>query len=168
MPSASQREITLRFLAEPTDVNFGGKVHGGSVMKWIDQAAYACAAGWSASYCVTIYVGGIRFYKPVLIGQVVEVRAQLIYTGTTSMHIAVDVFSRDPKASQLIQTTHCIIVFVAVDGDGQPVSVPHWEPKTEKDLKMQQYALRLMDLRKAIEDEMKPFSPDEGRTSSRA
>jgi len=157
MPVSSQREITLRFLAEPTDVNFGGKVHGGSVMKWIDQAAYACAAGWSASYCVTIYVGGIRFYKPVLIGQVVEVRAQLIYTGTTSMHIAVDVFSRDPKASKLIQTTHCIIIFVAVDAAGQPVAVPHWEPETEQDRQMQKYALRLMELRKAIEDEMKPF-----------
>ncbi len=157
MSNASSREITLRFLAEPSDVNFGGKVHGGSVMKWIDQAAYACAAGWSASYCVTIYVGGIRFYKPVLIGQVVEVRAQLIYTGNTSMHIAVDVFSRDPKASKMVQTTHCIIIFVAVDGDGKPVPVPAWEPKTDKDVQLQQYALRLMDLRKAIEDEMRPF-----------
>ena len=156
-PNIPQREITLRFLAEPTDVNFGGKVHGGAVMKWIDQAAYACAAGWSASYCVTVYVGGIRFYKPVLIGHVVEVHARLVYTGTTSMHIAVDVFSRDPKASELAQTTHCIIIFVAVDGAGKKLPVPHWEPQTEQDLRLQQYALRLMDLRKAIEDEMKPF-----------
>jgi acyl-CoA hydrolase len=161
-----QNEVTFRFLAEPTDVNFGGKVHGGSVMKWIDQAAYACAAGWSASYCVTIYVGGIRFYRPVLIGQVVEVRARLIYTGTTSMHIAVDVFSRDPKASQLAQTTHCIIIFVAVDGDGQPVPVPPWEPETAQDRQMRQYALRLMELRKAIEDEMKPFITADGPTDA--
>jgi len=62
--------------------------------------------------------GRYPFYKPVLIGQVVEVRAQLIHTGTTSMHIAVDVFSRDPKASKLVQTTHCIIIFVAVNGEG--------------------------------------------------
>ena len=45
MPSS---KVVFRFLAEPTDVNFGGKVHGGAVMKWIDQAGYACAAGWSA------------------------------------------------------------------------------------------------------------------------
>ena len=57
-----QREITLRFLAEPTDINFGGQVHGGVAMKWIDQAGYTCAAGWSGQYCVTVYVGGIRFY----------------------------------------------------------------------------------------------------------
>ena len=59
--SKRSHETTLRFLAEPTDMNFGGKVHGGAVMKWIDQAGYACAVGWSGHYCVTLYVGGIRF-----------------------------------------------------------------------------------------------------------
>ena len=47
--------ITLRFLAEPSTVNFGGKVHGGTVMKWIDEAGYACATSWSKRYCVTVY-----------------------------------------------------------------------------------------------------------------
>ncbi len=70
-----QREITLRFLAEPQDVNFGGKVHGGAVMKWIDLAAYACAAGWSGRYCVTAYAGGIRFVAPIHVGNLVEVDA---------------------------------------------------------------------------------------------
>jgi acyl-CoA hydrolase len=151
-----QREITLKFLAEPTDVNFGGKVHGGAVMKWIDQAGYACAVGWSGHYCVTAYVGGIRFYRPVLIGNLVEVQARLIHTGHTSMHIAVDVSAADPKAPQLAKTTHCIIIFVAVDDQGQPVPVPTWTPTTPDDLALQQYALRLMDLRKQIDAEMNP------------
>ena len=56
-----QRGVTLRFLAEPGDVNFGGKVNGGAVMKWMDQGGYSCAAGWSAHYCVTVYVGDVRF-----------------------------------------------------------------------------------------------------------
>ena len=89
--AGTQRELTFRFLAEPTDVNFGGKVHGGAVMKWIDQAGYACAAGWAGSYCVTVYVGGIQFERPIQVGQIVEVRAQLVHTGSTSMHVAVDV-----------------------------------------------------------------------------
>ena len=56
----TQHEVTLRFLAEPTDVNYGGKVHGGAVMKWIDQAGYAAAVAWSGHCCVTVAVGGIR------------------------------------------------------------------------------------------------------------
>ena len=57
------RKVTLRFLAEPGHVNFGGKVHGGAVMKWIDQAGYTCAAGWTGEYCVTLYLGGLHFLR---------------------------------------------------------------------------------------------------------
>ncbi|ABU73128.1 hypothetical protein VIBHAR_05222 [Vibrio campbellii ATCC BAA-1116] len=95
--SSGQRDITLRFLAEPGDVNFGGKVHGGAVMKWIDLAAYACSAAWSGKYCITAYAGGIRFVAPIHVGNLVEVSAKVIYTGRSSMHIAIDVQASDPK-----------------------------------------------------------------------
>ena len=152
-----KREVILRFLAEPTDVNFGDKVHGGAVMKWIDQAGYACAVGWSRQYCVTLYVGGIRFYKPVHIGNMVEVRAKLIYTGRTSMHIAVDVSAGDPKDGRYAQTTHCIIVFVGLDGQGRPIEIKRWEPQTEEDMALEQYAKSMMELRKGIEEKTSPL-----------
>ena len=151
-----EREITLRFLAEPTDVNFGGKVHGGAVMKWIDQAGYACAVGWSGQYCVTVYVGGIRFHRPVLIGNMVEVSARLIYTGRTSMHVAVEVSAGDPKEGVYTKTTQCIIVFVAVDDRGAPVEVERWEPESEQDIALEEYAKKLMSLRKDTEKEIGP------------
>lgn len=155
---ATVRETTLRFLTQTSDSNFGGKVHGGHVMKWIDEAAYVVASGWSGRYCVTVYVGGIRFYEPVLIGHVVEVHAKLIHTGNTSMHIAVDVRSGDPRARSLTKTTHCIIVFVALDEQQEkPVSVPKWAPQNEEDRREEAYALRLMELRKGIEAEMQPY-----------
>ena len=151
-----EREITLRFLAEPTDVNFGGKVHGGAVMKWIDQAGYACAVGWSGQYCVTGYVGGIRFHRPVLIGNMVEGSARVIYTGRTSMHVAVEVSAGDPKEGLYTKTTQCIIVFVAVDDRGTPVEVERWEPESEQDIALEQYAKKLMSLRKDTEKEIGP------------
>jgi acyl-CoA hydrolase len=143
----------LRFLAEPTDINFGGKVHGGAVMKWIDQAGYACAVGWSGKDCVTVYVGAIRFYKPVHIGNVVEVSAMLIYTGRTSMHVAVEVSAGDPKEDRFTKTTQCVIVFVAMDDQGAPAEIERWRPETEEDAALEQYAKRLMELRKGIEEE---------------
>lgn len=139
MPS-DRREITLRFLAEPADVNFGGKVHGGILMKWIDQAGYACASGWSGSYCVTAYVGGIAFEQPVAIGHLVEVRARIALTGRTSMHIAVDVFSRGLRETQWVRTTHCLIVFVAMDEAGRPQPVPAWTPESDADRLLAAYA----------------------------
>ncbi|WP_293275643.1 acyl-CoA thioesterase [Nannocystis sp.] len=159
--------MTLRFLAQPSAVNFGGKVHGGAVMTWIDEAGYACAVGWSGRYCVTLYVGGIRFYRPIVIGHIVELQARVIYTGTTSMHIAVDVRSADPREGHYTQTTHCVIIFVAVDDAGKPAPVPAWEPQTEADRAQTAYARRLMELRKGIEEEMDAVRlRDEGAASS--
>ena len=150
-------KIVFQFITEPSDVNFGGKVHGGMVMKWIDQTAFACASNWAETYCVTVYVGGIKFYKPIQIGEIVKIDARIIYTGNTSMHIAVDVQSR-PIAGQVFEkTTHCIIVFVGVDADGNPTKVSKWTPVTQEEIEMEKYAIKLMDLRKAIELEMAPY-----------
>ena len=146
----STRDITLRFLAEPGEVNFGGKVHGGAVMKWIDQAGYACAVGWSGHYCVTVYVGGISFLRPIMIGDMVEVTARLMHTGRTSLHVAIDVRTGDLKGGGLSDTTHCTMVFVAVSSTGGPVPVHPWVPVTAEDAALKNYALKQMELRQAI------------------
>jgi acyl-CoA hydrolase len=171
-PEVPIRDVTLRFLAAPTEINAYGKIHGGAVMKWIDEAGYTCAAGWSGRYSVTVYVSGIRFYKPIFAGDLVEVHARLIHTGTTSMHIAIDVqagdprsrnisktthCAGDPRSRNMSKTTHCIIVFVALDDEGHPAPVPKWEPRTEEDRALQNHALRLMELNKVIETEMQPY-----------
>ena len=123
-------------------------------MEWIDEAGYACAAGWCGRDAVTVYVGGIRFYRPIHAGDLVEVTAKLIYTGNTSMHIAVDVNAGDPRTRRFSRTTHCIIVYVAIDEHGKPTPVPKWHPQTEEDRELEAHALRLMELRKGIEAEM--------------
>lgn len=150
-------KTTFQFISEPSDINFGGNVHGGSVMKWIDQAGYACASSYASAYCVTVYVGGIRFYSPIKIGAIVKVEAEVIYTGTTSMHISINVFSRDIKSNKFKKKTHCIIVFVAVDENGKSLSVKKFIPKNKIQQEKEKYAIRLMELRKTIEEEMKPF-----------
>jgi len=152
---SERSEVTFRFLAEPAAVNFGGKVHGGSLMKWIDEVAYACAATWSGRYCVTVSVGNIRFRRPILVGNLVELRARIVATGRTSMHIHVSVHAGDPKWGELRQTTDCLMVFVAVDESNHPVSVPSFEPKTEEQKALAKYA---MDVKAALDAivELKP------------
>ena len=126
--------ITLRFLAEPSTVNFGGKVHGGTVMKWIDEAGYACATRWARQYCVTVSVGTIRFERPIRIGDLVEVEARLAYTGNTSMNISVEVRAGDMKTGQMEKITACLVVFVAVDDEGKKMPVQTWQPSTPGDM----------------------------------
>jgi acyl-CoA hydrolase len=149
-----QRGITLRFLAEPGDVNFGGKVHGGAVMKWIDQAGYTCAAGWTGTYCVTVYIGGLHFLRPIHVGELVELRALVIRSGRSSLDIAVDVYAADPKSAERRRTGHCVIVFVALGANGRPTSVPQWKPENPTDRALEDYAERLAHLRKQMDAEM--------------
>ncbi|WP_462158317.1 acyl-CoA thioesterase [Pseudoalteromonas sp. GB56] len=146
-----QQSVTFRFLAEPTDVNFGGKVHGGVVMKWIDQAGYACAAGWSGHYCVTVSVAGVKFRRPVLVGQLVEVQASIAHTGRTSMQIFIQVRCGDPKTQHMVETNHCVISFVAMDQAGYPIDVPEFIAKTDEQKRLEKYAMRMKEI--AIETE---------------
>ena len=86
-----------------------------------------------------------------------EAQARLIHTGRTSMHIAVDISAQDPRTNDRVKTTHCIIVFVAMDDSGSPLPVKEWVPATEGDKALQHYAVRLMELRKNIDEAMRPF-----------
>lgn len=71
VPAKRLSETTLRFLAKSTDAGYRATVDGGRVLEWVDKAGYACAAAWSGRYCVTAYVGNIRFSRPITAGQLV-------------------------------------------------------------------------------------------------
>ena len=144
-------QIDFRFLAEPTDVNFGGKVHGGMVMKWIDQASYACAAQWSKRYCVTISANGIRFIRPILVGQMVSLTAKIVHTGKTSMHIYVVVRAGDPKEEKAVITNRCFITFMAIDESGYPVKVPEFTPEAEEDKLLEEVAIEAKQFAKTLD-----------------
>lgn len=143
--------VEFCFLAEPTDVNFGGKVHGGMVMKWIDQASYACAAQWSKRYCVTVSANGIRFIRPILVGQMITVTARIIHTGKSSMHIYVVVRACDPKENQPVVTNRCFITFMAKDESGYPVKVDTYQPETEEEKMLEQVAISAKDFAKKLD-----------------
>ena len=132
--------ITLRFLAQPGTVNVGGKVQGGTVMKWIDEAGYACATAWSHNSCTAVFIGSMRFHRPIMIGDLVEVQARLAYTGGTSMNIAVEVRSGDLKSGQMTKTTECLVVFVAVDSHGRPLPVDAFTPSTPGEMALAERA----------------------------
>jgi 4-hydroxybenzoyl-CoA thioesterase len=153
MPT-DNHEITLRFLAAPTDAGYSGNVSGGRVLEWIDKAGYACAVGWSGTYSVTAYVGNVRFSRPVKVGDLVEATAQLVYTGRSSMHILVVVRSGNVRDRVLTEATQCLMVFVGMGADGRSTPVPPWQPVTDDEYVQQASAERRIALRDDIEAAM--------------
>ncbi|BDV32152.1 acyl-CoA thioesterase [Microbacterium terricola] len=147
----------LRFLVPPGVVNWGGKAHGGTVMRWIDEAAYACAVGWAADLgdaaatAVAVYSGGIHFFAPVRIGDLVEVEARLVYTSAHSMHLSIRVSTADPRTPQdLTLTTQCMSVFVVPGAGGVAAPVPQWLPETAEDVRLHDHARQIIALREHI------------------
>ncbi len=163
----SSDRITLRFLAAPQDTAAGGAtVAAGRVLEWIDKAGYACAVGWSASYCVTAYVGNVHFTRPIASGDMIEARARIIQTGRTSMQVLVTVGAADVRSREFTPATHCILVFVAVDAAGVPVEVPAWHPETGDDRLLNHRAEERLAPRRAIRDSMLAEAyTDEGTTA---
>ncbi|RNE49834.1 acyl-CoA thioesterase [Corynebacterium alimapuense] len=155
--STKSPKVTLRFLAVPTDVLMAGShgVSGGRVLEWIDKAAYACAVQWSATYCVTAYVGHIHFNRPIPSGHMVEVRSRVAMTGRSSMHIVNEVFSADPREGVFTRACDCLVIFVAKDtATGKTQEVPKFVPANAEERRVLDTAISRIDLRKAIEVEM--------------
>ena len=111
--------LEMAFLAEPNDVNFGGHVHGGEVMKWMDQIGYALAVRYSKGYAVTKFVDNIDFMKPMKIGDLVRLKAHIVTTGQSSMNIAIEVTSEDLGSGLVVNNCCCTMVFVAIDAEGK-------------------------------------------------
>ena len=146
---SSAPELTTRFLAKPSDVNWGGNVHGGTAMEWIDEAASACTMNWAGRQTIAVYAGGVRFYNPIHIGDLVEVRARILRTGTTSMHMSVHVHSGHPRKGRggLELALHSSMTYVAIDDDFKPQPVPHFQPTTDEDKRLAAHDLSLKELR---------------------
>lgn len=147
-PSDAPRMIT-RFLAKPTDVNWGGKVHGGTAMEWIDEAATACTMEWSGESTVAVYAGGIRFYRPIQIGDLIEVDARMLRTDARSMQVSVHVRSGLPADGRTgLQTAiHASTTYVGIDIDGNALPARQFVPRTEEDQRLSGHAAVLRELR---------------------
>ena len=97
--------------------------HGATLLEWIHKAGHAVATQWSGRRCVTAHIGNLHLDRPIAAGELVDLHASVVYTGRTSMHVLVTVYSRDPLRAKTLQTAQCPVIFVALDDDGVPVGV---------------------------------------------
>ena len=82
-------KLSMTVLMTPDQANFSGNVHGGTILKHLDQVAYACASRYAGSYVVTLSVDQVTFRQPVHVGELVTFLASVNYTGLTSMEVGI-------------------------------------------------------------------------------
>lgn len=123
-------QLTMTVLMTPDLANFAGNVHGGSILKLLDQVAYACASRYAGRYVVTLSVDQVMFRQPIHVGELVTFLASVNHTGTSSMEIGVKVLAENIRTQETRHANSCFFTMVAVGDDGKPVAVPPLRPFT--------------------------------------
>ncbi|MBB4084545.1 acyl-CoA thioesterase [Sphingomonas carotinifaciens] len=115
---------TIRVTAMPADANPYGDIFGGWLMGQMDLAAGSVASRHSGGRAVTVAAEGMKFHRPVIVGDEVSVYATLVATGSTSMTIDVEAWRRSRHKEEAFMVTQARFVFVAMGEDRQPRRVP--------------------------------------------
>ncbi len=123
-------QLAMTVLMTPDTANFSGNVHGGTILKLLDQVAYACASRYSGCYVVTMSVDQVTFRQPVHVGELVHFFASVNYTGKTSMEVGIKVVAENNRTREVRNVNGCYFTMVALDLNGIPVAVPKFHPST--------------------------------------
>ena len=118
----------MTVLMTPDTANFAGNVHGGTLLKLLDQAAYACASRYAGRYVVTLSVDQVMFRQPVRVGELVTLLASVNHTGTSSMEVGIKVVAEDIRTQAARHVNSCFFTMVAVDDGRKPVPVAPLRP----------------------------------------
>ena len=131
MSSVQNKELTMSILVTPSMANFSGNMHGGQILKLLDEVAYACASRYCGEYVVTLSVDKVIFKEPIPVGSLVTFLACVNYTGNTSMEVGIKVVTEDIRKHHVKHTNTCYFTMVAMGEDGNPVKVPPLELETD-------------------------------------
>lgn len=148
---APPHSLEMTVLMTPDMANFGGKVHGGQMLRLLDEVAFACASRYSGTYVVTLSVDQVLFKRAIAIGELVTLLASINDTGRTSMEVGIKVLAETITTREVRHTMTCYFTMVAVDEQGKPTPVQEYVPN-DKPGKQRQHAARLRrKLRREIE-----------------
>ncbi|QND86663.1 acyl-CoA thioesterase [Chromobacterium vaccinii] len=144
-----QRELVMSVLMTPDMANFSGNVHGGVLLKLLDQVAYACASRYAGCYVVTLSVDQVLFKQPIHVGELVTFLASVNHVGRTSMEVGIKVVAENIQQRSQRHTNSCYFTMVAYQ-DGKPMAVPTLVLETEE----QRQRFRAAEMRKQLRIEM--------------
>jgi acyl-CoA hydrolase len=132
LPRGSETSLVLTHLMQPADANFMGNIHGGIIMKLIDEAAGACAFRFCRTRVVTAAIDRIDFHHPVQVGNLVRLMANVNYAGSKSVEVGVRVEAEDLTTGMRTHTNSAYLVFVALSDSGKPITVPRLAIETDE------------------------------------
>jgi len=153
---ASESCVNMTELVLPNDTNTLNNLMGGRLMHWMDIVSAISAQKHSNRIVVTASVDNVSFAKPIRLGNVVTLKAQVTRAFNSSMEVAIEVWAEDIPSGERIESNRAFFTFVAVDQLGKPIDVPELVPETADDEELYEGALRRRQLRLVLAKRMKP------------
>jgi uncharacterized protein (TIGR00369 family) len=123
--------VTLSQLMHPEHANLLGNVHGGWIMKLVDEAGALACMRHAQRKVVTVAIDSMTFRQPIRIGDLIILNAEVTYTGHTSMEVEVQVLAENTLTGERSYTNNAYLVYVALDNEGKPTVVPPLRLETE-------------------------------------
>ena len=145
-----RKSLYMTVLMTPDMANFAGVVHGGALLKLLDQVAYSCAARYSKSYVVTLFLDQVYFKEPIYVGELVTFQANVNYVGTSSMEVGVRVIAENLQTQESRHTNSCYFTMVAKDEEGNTKNLPPLSIDSEVEQKLFNAAEMRIKLRKEV------------------
>jgi uncharacterized protein (TIGR00369 family) len=139
--------VTLSQLMHLEHANLLGNVHGGWVMKLADEAGALACMRHAQKKVVTVAIDSMTFRQPIKLGDLVILRAEVTYTGRTSMEATVEVHAENPVTGEQTHTNTAYLVYVALDDEGRPTSVPPLQAESEEERQMMEQAKQRQERR---------------------
>jgi acyl-CoA hydrolase len=128
-----RKSLYMTVLMTPDMANFSGNVHGGTLLKLLDQVAYSCASRYAGTYVVTLSVDRVLFRDAIKVGELVSFSASVNHTGRTSLEVGIRVDTENIQDGTRRHTNSCYFTMVAVDDAGTPVAVPPLVPTSDRE-----------------------------------
>ena len=141
-------QLSMTVLMSPDMANFSGNVHGGAILKLLDQVAYACASRYSGCYTVTLSVDQVMFLQPIHVGELVTFLASVNYTGSSSMEVGIKVVAENIRTQEVRHVNSCFFTMVAVDEHRKPAKVRPLSPTTPDECRRWAAALMRKEIRR--------------------
>jgi acyl-CoA hydrolase len=140
----------------PNDTNPLGNLMGGNLMRWMDIAGGICAGKHCEAHVVTASVDHVSFQKPILVGDVITLKAKVTRAFNTSVEIYVEVFAENVKGHESRRSNHAYFTFVALDdAQKKPIKVPQLIPLSQEEQELYESASRRREIRLILSGRMK-------------
>lgn len=143
-----EKKLFMTRLMTPDMANFAGNVHGGTILKLLDEAAFSCASRYCKTYVMTAALDHVEFKSPITVGDLVTFKCNINYVGRSSMEVGIRVEGEKIREKTKYHAISCYFTMISVDENGTPQQAPKLQITSETEEKLFQAGKMRREMRK--------------------